>query len=306
MGSFVSIGECMVELSDPNGDRWRVRYAGDTFNTAFVVRALSDGPVRYLTAFGDDAFSDRMRREMHDLGIATDGCQIVPGKATGLYAIELDGAERSFSYWRSDSAARRLAADSNELANALTGVEWIYLSGITVAIVLPEHRANLIAALSAAREQGARVAFDPNHRPKLWSAEEANGAARQLLPFVDLVMTGMDDEAALGRPRSVASIYEHYRSLGVAQVVVKDGERGYWLDVDEHFEAETVVNAVDTTGAGDAFNGGILAAMSGQHLQQAALRKAAAVGARVAAATVTIHGARAPAESLRAAAGRAS
>ncbi len=63
----------------------------------------------------------------------------------GLYLIELDGVERSFSYWRKDSAARRLADDTSWLANAIADANLIHLSGITVAILETTARHRLIA-----------------------------------------------------------------------------------------------------------------------------------------------------------------
>ena len=293
--SLLCIGECMIELGGRDGDTWRMSFAGDTFNAAWAARALTDAPVDYHTAHGDDPFSDAMRTAMREAGIGEAASPHLPGRRPGLYAITLDGAERSFTYWRSDAAARHLADDADALRRSLADRTIVFLSGITLAIV--RERARLVEALRRARADGARIAFDPNHRPALWSAAEADLAHADLLPIVDYVMTGCDDEAALGRDSDVASIMDRYDARHAA-VFVKDGANGAHVRGADgaivHVPASPV-DAVDTTGAGDAFDGGALAALVDGHDPVLAARQ----GAAVAAATVTVHGARASADTIR-------
>ena len=110
-----AIGECMLELSGQNGPDWRLGYAGDTFNTLWALAALTDGSATYVSAFGDDPFSHRQIEFFSENGIGVGTSPVITGARPGLYAITLDGAERSFTYWRSDSAARQLAADPDAL-----------------------------------------------------------------------------------------------------------------------------------------------------------------------------------------------
>src|SRR5690606_16938405 len=139
-----SIGECMLELS-AEGDAWRMSHAGDTLNTLWAIRALLPAEDRtdYVTAFGDDAFSRQQRDFLAKAGIGTADSPTLRGARPGLYAITLDGAERSFTYWRSDSAARHLADDPASLAKSLSRQSLVYFSGITLAI-LGEKRATLL------------------------------------------------------------------------------------------------------------------------------------------------------------------
>ena len=100
--SFASIGECMIELSAGNGADWRLGYAGDTFNTAWYVRAIlpKGNRVAYVTALGDDPFSDKMLSFFAEAGVETDRIRRAAGRRPGLYAITLKEAERAFTYWR--------------------------------------------------------------------------------------------------------------------------------------------------------------------------------------------------------------
>jgi len=98
-------------------------------------------------------------------GLDVSGIARDKDREMGLYLIELDGAERSFHYWRQNSAARKLADDHNALSKAVAGADIIHVSGITLAILAPAARDVLYAVLDAARASGALVAFDPNIRP---------------------------------------------------------------------------------------------------------------------------------------------
>ena len=118
---IASVGECMIELSGADSGLWRMGFAGDSFNTLWALRALTDEatPADYVSAFGDDPFSRDQIAFLAGAGIGTASSPIIPGARPGLYAITLSGAERSFTYWRADAAARRLADDPPPWQKAL-------------------------------------------------------------------------------------------------------------------------------------------------------------------------------------------
>jgi len=174
-----AVGECMVEFAPDGRDGWQMGFAGDTFNTLWTLRGLLpvDATTDYVSAFGDDEFSRRQLAFFlqHDIGTASS--PRYAGGTPGLYAITLDGAERSFTYWRSNSVARRLAEDGDALARSLEKRALVYFSGITLAILTPAARQSLFAAVAAARAQGSLIAFDPNYRPRLWPDRATAAAA---------------------------------------------------------------------------------------------------------------------------------
>ena len=141
---IVSIGECMLELSGKGGQDWRLGFAGDTLNTLWALRALAgvERTANYVSAFGDDPFSRDQIAFFEENGIGIGESPIIPGARPGLYAITLTGAERSFTYWRNDSAARQLASDPARLAKSLENQVLVYFSGITLAILEPADRAS--------------------------------------------------------------------------------------------------------------------------------------------------------------------
>lgn len=283
----VAIGECMVELAPTADGLYRLGYAGDTFNTAWYLRASlpGDWTVAYHSAVGGDPFSAGMVAFMERHGIDTRSIRRDPAGRCGLYAIALRDGERSFAYWRDTAAARGLADDAAALAAAIAGTRLVYLSGITMAILPPRGRETLRDALARAREHGSLVAFDPNIRPALWpDADGMREAIMATAALADIVLPGFDDErAAFGDETPVASA-ARYRAAGAGEVVVKTG--GGPITLATRTGTATLdglprVVPVDTTGAGDSFNGAYLATRLQGGAPWKAARHAHALAARV-------------------------
>jgi 2-dehydro-3-deoxygluconokinase len=300
---IVSIGECMLELSGKGGSDWRMGFAGDTLNTLWALRALT-GPERaanYVSAFGDDPFSRDQIAFFAANGIGIGESPVIPGARPGLYAITLTGAERSFTYWRNDSAARQLASQPDRLAKSLLDQALVYFSGITLAILEPAARTVLIDAIGAARKAGSLIAFDANYRPRLWaSAEIARAAVNEALSVCDIALPTLPDEQSLYGDESPEATAARLAAAGVREIVVKNGDLPACVCHDGRTETVHAVHVkvpVDTTGAGDSFNGSYLAARLAGLSPLDATRKAHAV----AAAVVQVRGALAPVETLRAA-----
>ncbi|WP_315923417.1 sugar kinase [Mesorhizobium sp. SP-1A] len=296
---IASIGECMLELSGRGGTEWHMGVAGDTFNTLWALSALSrDRPATYVSAFGDDPFSRNQIDFFGKHGIGIGASPVIPGARPGLYAITLTGAERSFTYWRADSAARQLASDRAALMKSLENQALVYFSGITLAILDDGSRKTLVDCVSAARRAGSLIAFDPNYRPRLWQDKAtAQAAIAAALAVTDIALPTFPDEQALYGDASPQETAERL-ACTVGEVVVKNGEAPALAAADSRFEeipAIHVASPVDTTGAGDSFNGGYLAArLAGYPPQEAALR-----AHRVAAAVVQVRGALAPFDVLQ-------
>lgn len=298
-----SIGECMLELSGQQGDTWTLGIAGDTFNTLWAIRALTAPDTRtdYVSAFGDDPFSARQTAFFRDNRIGVAASPVIPGARPGLYAITLTGAERSFTYWRADAAARQLASDRDALRKSLENRALVYFSGITLAILEADARKVLQAEIVHARTNGSLVAFDPNYRPRLWaSPDAAKTAITEALAVTDIALPTFPDEEMLFGDASPAATAERLRMAGVSEIVVKNGsEPALVIDASGQatVPAVNVADPVDTTGAGDSFNGGYLAARLAGHEPAEAARRAHLVAASV----VRVRGALAPFETLRAA-----
>ena len=266
---FVSVGECMIEMSGGDDRLYRMGFAGDTLNTAWYARALLPAAwqVDYVTALGDDIYSAQMRQFFAEHGIGTGYIQQIAGRSPGLYLIHQHAGDRHFTYWRDRAAARAMADDPAALRAALAGAELVYFSGISVAILAPRARGQLLQAIVRARNAGARVVFDPNVRPALWtSAAVMASSLTAAATIADVVLPTHADEAPVFGDADPAATAERYLGLGVEEVVVKNGAEPALVATRTQRElvpATRPAVVVDATGAGDSFNGAYLAARAG-------------------------------------------
>ncbi|MCG8613679.1 MAG: sugar kinase [Pseudomonadales bacterium] len=311
------IGECMIELRGQLFGRMDQYYGGDTLNTATYLsrlqreHAIPDTriEVSYITAMGQDKLSQTMIEHWQADGINTDLVLIDPKRHPGLYMIQLDeSGERHFTYWRSDSAARHLLshADFSHVEQRLGSFDWLFLSGISYAI-LPANQANyLLNRIRKQRNNGQRIAFDSNYRPALWGnlnrlelPASANGIAmntglewaRQLYQqqyrITDLIFVTFDDEQQLWGDTHPEQTISRLHDAGIPQIVVKVGEKGcLYSHIDStstlhSYPAKEVPQIVDTTAAGDAFNGGFLHAYLNQQPIPSCCEQANLIASRV-------------------------
>ncbi len=292
----VAVGEAMVELAPVGDGQYRRGFAGDTFNTAWHMAQalLGRATVGFATRVGQDRISDAFVAEAQADGLDTSVIQRDPVRSMGLYMIQLDGVERSFHYWRDSSAARGLAADAGALARAFAGAGLIHLSGITLAILPADDRDRLFTALAQARAEGARVSFDPNIRPRLWaSLDEVRRVVPQALALTDIALPSFDDEVAVWGDADPQATIARLAAAGVAECAVKDGAGPVtvWADGKINRIATPPVQGIrDTTGAGDSFNAGYLAA----RLLEQPPDQAVAAGQRFSGMVIQHFGARLP------------
>ena len=280
MTRIAAIGEAMIELS-LQGDVARVGVAGDTLNTAIYLKRC--GPalkVDYVTCLGDDPFSDKITDFIVSEDIGTSAVSRIPGKSPGLYAITttLEG-ERSFTYWRSASAARDLFKTPGGYDfDVLARYDLIYLSGISVAILPAPAR---VALLDWLAEHPVRLAYDSNYRPRLWEdAETARQITRQFWERADICLPSIDDELALFE-ESAEAVTERFQAMNVSGALKRGAQGPVSLGTDVYADYPPAPKVIDTTAAGDSFNGGYLAALLGGASQADALMAGHDCAARV-------------------------
>jgi len=300
MTRIAAIGECMLELRSSGFGAARFGFGGDTLNCALYLARLGVA-VDYVTLLGDDPYSADMLAAWEAEGVGTGRVVRLPGRLPGLYAIETDDrGERSFSYWRDRAPARELFThpDAQPLIEALPEYGLLMLSGISLSLYGEEGRARLRDALDRARAAGAKVAFDTNLRPRGWPGLEVARAAYEALGGrVDIVLSGVEDEALLYGEEPPDAIVARWRDAGAAEVVVKRGgddclvwERGGGV---RRVPTSKVERVVDTTAAGDSFCAGYLAARrAGRGIEESAR-----LGHRLAGIVIGHPGAIVPAEA---------
>jgi len=270
MPHLLMIGECMIELSQNNElDGYKQSFAGDVFNTGvYIKRCLKESAqVSFLSVIGEDKMSSQLLSLMASEEINSRYLYRCKSNKMGLYIINIDQyGERTFDYWRENSAARQLIKlikqDNNKMD--FSSVTTLFFSGISIAILSSEDLLEFWAFIENRRADGCQIVFDPNYRPALWSSpQQAKEAFEIAYSLSDVVLPGVDDHKSLYNHESAAEVASHLEAKGIDEIIIKNGDLEVLISVEgrrTQISITPVTEVVDTTSAGDAFNGGYLSA----------------------------------------------
>ena len=293
MTDIAIIGEVMLELSPLSERNYTRGISGDTYNSACTLAGL-DINTTYITCLGEGQSADIIRQDAQLRQVHLLEPKEVINKSPGLYMITNDATgERFFDYWRSDSAAKALFNNEDLLLPLLKQVEnhdYIYLSGITLALMSDACRMMFNLFLVDYRNQGGQVIFDPNYRPKLWGDKAtAIKAIDEILSTVDIYLPGYEEEEILFSANSTDDAVKRLFTIEANEIVIKNGPKNCFLITNQQVENIKITpsnNVIDTTGAGDTFNGGYI----GARLTGLTPKDAIAFGAKSASQVLTIKG----------------
>lgn len=262
------VGEAMIELSlTKTPGPAHAGIAGDALNTAIYMQRAIGAPhqVSFVSVIGTDALSDQIFSFVAGEGISTGGLRRDPHRLPGIYAVSTDSmGERSFLYWRENSAARLLLQNGGQTCfDALKGFDVIFLSAITLAI-LPEFvRRALFKWIRQFRVEGGKFAFDSNYRPRLWSNRaEARDNVEKAWQLCDIALPSLDDEVELFDEPTEAAVLKRFATYNGLTGVLKRGVRGPYpinTPIEHSLVFAPASHVVDTTAAGDSFGGTLLA-----------------------------------------------
>jgi 2-dehydro-3-deoxygluconokinase len=183
--------------------------------------------------------------------------------------------------------------DFDKITAQLCDVDMVFLSGISLAILPHSDQLKLLTIIQGLRERGVAIAFDSNYRPKLWDSQDATKEAYQLAyQATDLALVTFDDEQLLWGDTTPQDTIRRLHSLGVKTVVVKLGAEGCLISENPENEpvkitTTPVETVVDSTSAGDSFNGGFLSC----YLAGGSIEEACHQGNALARLVIQHHGA---------------
>jgi 2-dehydro-3-deoxygluconokinase len=277
---FVALGEPLIEFNQTRGarDEYLQGFGGDTSNCTIAAARLG-ARTAYVTRVGADAFGrmflDLWRREGVDVrGVAQD-----PDAPTGIYFVSHGAAGHEFSYLRTGSAASRMRPATLPL-DLIRTTRALHVSGISQAISGTACD-SAFAAIEAARAAGARVAYDPNLRLKLWPLARARAVITATIALCDWFLPSQDEMVQLSGAAEPEAMLDWCHAKGAPLVALKMGAEGAWVStphVRTHVSGQRV-QCVDATGAGDCFDGAFIARLIAGDEAVAAARYANAAAA---------------------------
>jgi fructokinase len=268
-GQILAMGEILVDFIVADGatsleaaETFVARSGGAPANASVALARLGLASA-FCGVVGDDQFGSRLQAELTGEGVDTSRLRQSNEAATTLaFAWKDSGGDGHF--WLLRGADARLSeADANAAGVASLGA----LVVGSVALSAQPARCAIERAVDLAHQAGVPVVFDVNLRPTLWSdLDSARPACEQVAQYSTLVKLSLDDAKGLyGSKVTPDAAIETMLSLGADAVVLTDGERGCWFSSGSSatFVPAFRVEAVEPTGAGDAFTAAIIARLLG-------------------------------------------
>ena len=261
----------MIELNgdisslENNSSNMKINFGGDTYNSAVYFSRLTNDKTNtfYSTALGKDNFSKKMISRFKNENIKCDYIRTDGENPPGLYSIEInEKGERSFSYWRDQSPSKYifLGSKGKKLVKDINNADVFYYTGISAGILDEKQRKDLINIGSSAIICG----FDFNYRSQL----HYNNKVSQLLfneinNRVDIHFVSFDDARELFKIKNPLEIFEIINKKKNL-ILIRYKNSIIFKNKQQEIKTVTVPHGevVDTTAAGDAFNGSFLAIMN--------------------------------------------
>ncbi|KFB10713.1 carbohydrate kinase family protein [Nitratireductor basaltis] len=295
-------GEALIDMlpreTREGGHAFAPHIGGSVFNSAIALGRLGV-PVGFYSGLSTDLFGTMLREALEESRVDLSRVRF-SDLPTTLAFVHLDDGHASYRFYDENSAGRMLDAAS---LPALEGISGLLFGGISL---VNEPAASAYEALMARAAKDRVVMLDPNIRPAfITDADEHRRRLARLVKQADIVKISVEDLEWLKPNTGTAEAASQLLEAGCHIVVVTsggDGARVFLRDEELHVPAHKV-EVVDTVGAGDTFNAGLLAALheGGKlgkaeiaSLKGADLSEALSFAARVAAITVSRAGANPP------------
>ena len=297
MTKIVALGEVVSDIYRGEGSSevelsFTARPGGAPANIA-VAAARLGSETAFVGSVGEDLFGDLIFRTLEAEGVDTSAVRwCEPPTRTSIAFVEVSGADRSFTFYRSDPAADELLSTEDVSEEVLSGASFLYFGSIP--LIKDPARSAIHRAVELAEEMDVPAAFDVNFREHLWeSAEAAREVVDPLLDRSRIVKLSDDEISPLLGTQRAEEAAKILLDRGVALVFVSLGPEGA-LYATKDFSGEVPsfeVEVVDPTGAGDAFLAAALVRLSEGKWDEETVREAARRGTAAGAIACTDYGA---------------
>jgi fructokinase len=300
---IVCCGEALIDMlprESTAGEPAFAPYAGGAvFNSAIALGRLG-APVEFFSGLSSDLFGQQIRDVLAASNVGSRYADI-SARPTTLAFVRLTDGHATYTFYDENTAGRMLT--DADLPAFEADIDAMLFGAISL---IPEPCGSAYEALMKREHETRVMMLDPNIRPG-FIQDKAKHVARmtRMIAMADIVKLSDDDLGWFGETGSHAEIAAKWLELGPKLVIVTGGSKGATGYTKDHkiSVASERVHVVDTVGAGDTFNAGVLAALHDQGLLQkssiamlseTAIHRALTLGAKAAAVTVSRAGANPP------------
>ena len=257
------LGDAVVDLI-PDGENHYLRCAGGAPANVAVGIARLGGESAFIGRVGKDPLGEFIQQTLQQENVQTSHMILDPQKRTSTVIVGLDNGERSFTFMVNPSADQFLQV--MDLPNFQAN-EWLHCCSI--ALINTPSRETTFEAIRRINAAGGFFSFDPNLRESLWASfEDMKETVMQAVAFADVLKFSEEELTLLTDTQTLDEAFEKITALYPEKLIIvtlgKDGAL-YHLAGKKDIVAGKALKPVDTTGAGDAFVGGLLSGLS-QHV----------------------------------------
>ena len=258
--NFCSIGECMIEIANTKNNHFIQSFAGDTLNfSAYLDKKKIK--VDYLTSIGKSKINKNLFDIFRLKKISPKLVNIHKDKESGLYLIKnYKNGEKQFYYWRDNSAAKDYLnnLNYNKLISKFTKYDYVYFSGITLALLSKEKRMNFYEFIKVIKQKNIKIVFDLNIRLNRWSNKlQLNKTLNLFLPLVSILFGTGEDMKNWKNNDNVIFFNKIINKNNIQHAVYrKNASYNYAFINNKHFTNINKIRntIIDSSGAGDGFN----------------------------------------------------
>ncbi|EMI11368.1 fructokinase [Anoxybacillus gonensis] len=257
---IISLGEALIDFIplDATNRSYQKSPGGAPANVAVGVARLGV-PSTFLGKVGRDVLGVFLKETLDAYGVNTSFLQFSDDVRTGVVFVTLaENGERSFDFYINPSADRFLCEE--EIDESLFRTHCILHFG-SISLISEPARSATKRAVMLAKENGMIVSYDPNLRLGLWEGEkQAREMIMSMLREADVLKISEEELTFITGEKDIQKGIDALAPYNIPLIVVTLGENGSYAFTKEGsvFTPALKVEAVDTTGAGDAFVSGML------------------------------------------------
>lgn len=256
----ISLGEALIDFIplDESNSVYRKSPGGAPANVAVGISRLGV-PSTFLGKVGDDVLGRFLQETLKAYGVNTDYMLLTDEARTGAVFVTLGkNGERSFDFYINPSADSFLS--EKDMKEELFESHKIFHFG-SISLIREPSRGATKRGVQLARDNGMLISYDPNLRLGLWDHEEqARETIRSMLPEADILKISEEELAFITGEKEIETGVQALKAYQIPLVLVTLGEQGSVVFTRQgKVQVPALqVEAVDTTGAGDAFVSGVL------------------------------------------------